>query len=108
MATDVRVRDRKTGVERNVKLKAYQLIPHRYEVLAFLDEAGNEVENPATKKSVVPVKKKEAAEPVAAEPKRSPGRPRMTEEQRAAKRQELDRMNAEAIEKVKENANKPV
>lgn len=35
------VRDKVTGVERTVTKKAYSIIPHRYQVLGEVDEAGN-------------------------------------------------------------------
>lgn len=100
MATIVRVKDNKTGIEREVTYKAYSLIPKRYTALAFLDPEGNEVENPALVPKVAKTVKKKAVEPVVVEIKRQPGRPKMTDEERAAKKLELARMNQEAIDKV--------
>jgi hypothetical protein len=104
MATTVRVRNNKTGLEREVSYKAFSLLPKLYTSLAFYDKDGNEVENPAlTPRSSGPIKKK-PAEVVVVEPqieKRSPGRPKMTDEERAAKKAELSRLNDQAIEKAK-------
>lgn len=110
MATQVRVKDRKTGLERVVGLKAYQLIPHRYIALAYLDEAGQQVDAPTVASKDV-ISKKKAVEPVGDDfglPKSIPqdpvkrGRPKMTEAEKAAKKQQLEGLNAEAIKKVQE------
>jgi hypothetical protein len=101
MATTVRVKDNKTGVEREVNYKAYALIPKRYTALAFLDKDGNEVENPSLRPKIAVAVKKKAVEPaVVSDIKRPPGRPKMTDEERAAKKLEFARMNQEAIDKV--------
>lgn len=113
-ATQVRVRDNVTSLERIVQIKAYKLIKKRYTPLAFLDKDGNEVENPESTPAPqrAPAKKK-VVEPAVSEfpQKRGPGRPKMTPEQIDAKRQEMARLNAESIEKVKKEAenknNKP-
>lgn len=102
MATTVRVKNNKTGLEREVAYKAYTLLPKLYTALAFLDKDGNEVENPALVPKVAKSEKKRPVEPAAVDPeKRPPGRPKMTDEERAAKKAELTRINEEAIEKAK-------
>lgn len=100
MATTVRVKNNKTGLERNVAYKAYTLLPKLYTALAFYDKDGNEVENPANAPKIAKTVKKKPVEPVVVETKRPPGRPKMTDEERAAKKAELARMNQEAIDKV--------
>lgn len=105
-ASQVRVRDNVTQVERTVQLKAYNLIKNRYTPLAFLDKDGNEVGTPGAEPSKKVSGKKKVVEPVANElpQKRGPGRPKMTPEQIAAKRQDMAKLNAEAIERVKKEA----
>lgn len=98
MATTVRVISKKTGFEREVSYKAYTLIPNSYKVLAFLDAEGNEVPDPKLTPKAATVKKK-PVEVVA--DKKPVGRPKMTDEERAAKKAELERLNQEAIEKAK-------
>lgn len=102
MATTVRVKNKKTGLDRDITYKSFSLLPKLYTALAFYDSEGNEVEDPRLTPKTSTVKKK-PVEAVVAE-KRPPGRPKMTDEERAAKKAELERLNKEAIEKAQ---NKP-
>lgn len=104
MGIKVRVKNKKTGIERTVEYKAYKLFPHIYTPLAFVDENGNEVPEPTGNSVVKTVKKNVPAPPVVNNVKRGPGRPAMTEEQKAAKRAELEAMNQAAIEKVRKES----
>jgi len=83
-----KVKDRRTGVLKTVMAKAYQLIPHRYDLLGYIDEDGNPVEvaapTPHVKKSLA-----RAVAPAAAKAKLT--------------REDLERMNAEAMERAKKN-----
>lgn len=92
--TYARVRDVKTQLERTVTVKAYQLIPKRYELLGYEDENGNQVDGPAAK--VVSVKKKEGADPVVSKEIK-----RMTPAEIEAKKAELKALNEAAFEKAR-------
>ena len=83
-----KVKDRRTGVLKTVMAKAYQLIPHRYDLLGYIDEDGNPVEVAAP----TPHVKKSPARAVA---------PAATKAKLT--REDLDRMNAEAMERAKKN-----
>ena len=106
MATTVRVKNNKTGLERDVAYKAFTLLPKLYTPLAFYDSDGNEVENPALTPPTAKSVKKKPVEAVAGEVKRPPGRPKMTDEEREAKKAELSRLNEEALEKAKNKSEK--
>lgn len=107
MATTVRVKNKKTGLERDVTLKAYRLFTKKYTALAFFDKEGNQVEDPALTPVVAKTVKKKPVELVEDKPEKRPqGRPRMTDEERAAKKLELTRLNEEAIERAKQKTAK--
>lgn len=92
----VKVRDRKTGNERTVTKKAYEIIPHRYDFLGYVDEDGNPIENGQAPqlKTVQKKTQEKSAEPVAA---KIEVRPILTKEDIEQKRAELNKMNDEAI-----------
>jgi hypothetical protein len=84
---EVMVRDRKTGIERSVTLKAYQILKKRY---VLLEEIPNS-------KTSVPLKRNEkVAQPVAVAEVKKP----QTPEEIQAKREELNAMNQAAIQKA--------
>jgi len=83
-----KVKDRRTGVLKTVMAKAYQLIPHRYDLLGYIDEDGNPVEVAAP----TPHVKKSPARAVA---------PAATKAKLT--REDLERMNAEAMERARKN-----
>jgi len=87
---------KKTGLERKVLPKAYELIKKSYTLLGYVDENGNPVDGPAAKEKPT-VQKKRVAEPVVSEP-----RQRMTPEEIEAKKAELRAMNEAAIQKVRD------
>lgn len=88
-----KVRDKKTQLDRTVTQKAYSMIPNRYILLGYQDEEGNEVSGPTA--VVQGEKKREVAK--AAEP--AP-----VEDKSGLTREDLDRMNQEAMEKAKQKA----
>jgi hypothetical protein len=88
------VRDVKTGVERTVQPKAYQLIPKRYTLLGWVNENMEPVEGPEVKKKTVTVQKK-SVEPAVSKPF-----VKMTPEELEAKKAELRVMNEKAIQKA--------
>jgi len=90
--TYARVRDKKTGLERQTTVKAYKLIPHRYTLLGYVDEDGNPVDGPEEQ----PVQKKRsvAAAPVAE-------RRQMSADEIEAKKAELKALNEAAFEKAR-------
>jgi hypothetical protein len=84
---EVRVRDKKTNLERIVTRKAYEILKKRY---VLLDEIPN---SPAS----VPLKRNEkVVQPVVVAEVKRP----QTEEEIQAKRAELNAMNQAAIEKA--------
>ena len=92
--TYARVKDKVNGNERRVTVKAYNLIQNRYQLLGYEDEEGNTVEGPqaavkAQKKSVAVVERVVSNPPV-----------KMTDEERAAKRAELQALNQSVIDKT--------
>lgn len=93
--TLAKVRDKKTGLERTVTPKAYSIIPHRYTLLGYVDKNGNEVGAPSNVDS--PVVTKSEKKKVVAPAEDKSGIPTVT-------REDLDRMNQEAIEKAKAKA----
>ena len=96
-----RVRDKKTGLERTTTPKAYSVIPHRYTLLGYVDESGNPVDAPTNVDNNVGEKvekKRSLAVERVVEDKSGllvPEKPRVT-------REDLDRMNAEAMQKAKD------
>lgn len=90
-----KVRDKRTGLERTTTPKAYSIIPNRYDLLGYEDEEGNPVDGPEVKT----VQKKRSPESVG-----SVARPVITQEERDAKRAELNAMNQEAMDRAKKNA----
>lgn len=93
----VKVRDRKTLVERTVTKKAYEIIPHRYDFLGYVDEDGNPIENGQAPQLKTVQKKTEAKSAVHAEAKIEV-RPVLTKEEIEHKRAEMDQMNQDAIQ----------
>lgn len=85
-STYVKVRDKKTGIEREITKKAYSILPKRYQLLG-------DVESPNSKTSAPNGKR--VAQPAGAEVKRP-----QTEEEIQAKRDELNAMNQAAIDKA--------
>jgi hypothetical protein len=84
-----RVRDKKTLKEGLVTPKAYSLIPNRYILLGYEDGEGNPVDGPSnTQRSVEKKRVKDVAPAVAKV------EPRLT-------REDLDRMNQEALDRAK-------
>lgn len=92
-----KVRDKKTNVERTVTPKAYSIIPHRYVLLGYQDEEGNPVNAPSNVDNIaVRTEKKRnlAVERVEDKSGLQEDAPKIT-------REDLDRMNEEAMEKAK-------
>jgi len=94
-----KVRDKKTQVERTVTPKAYSIIPNRYVLLGYEDENGNPVNGPANvdKNTAVRPEKKSATPAVVEDKSGLVEASKMT-------REDLDRMNQEAIEKARQKA----
>lgn len=88
---------KKTGVERKVLPKAYELIKKSYTLLGYVDENDDPVDGPAVKTKSVTAQKKRDVEPVVNKPRKQ-----MTPEEIEAKRAELRAMNEAAIQKVKD------
>jgi len=84
-----KVKDRRTGVLKTVMAKAYQLIPHRYDLLGYIDEDGNPVDGPTQTPFVVKKSPARAVAPAATKAKLT--------------REDLERMNAEAMDRAKKN-----
>lgn len=103
---DVKVRDRKTNLERTVTKKAYEIIPHRYDFLGYLDDNGNVIEGQAPQVRTIQKKTQEkSVEPVAA---KIEVRPVLTSDEIEQKRAEMDAMNQEAIQsRTKETVIQP-
>lgn len=95
----VKVRDRKTLVERTVTKKAYEIIPHRYDFLGYVDEDGNPIENGQAPQIKTVQKKTQEKSAVTAEAKIEV-RPVLTKEDIEQKRAEMDQMNKEAIQSL--------
>lgn len=93
----VKVRDRKTGNERTVTKKAYEIIPHRYDFLGYVDEDGNPIENGQAPQIKTVQKKTQEKSAVPAEAKIEV-RPVLTKEDIEQKRAEMDQMNQNAIQ----------
>lgn len=91
--TYARVKDKINGNERRVTVKAYNLIPGRYQLLGYEDEEGNPVEGQQV--AVKTQKKSAVVERVVNNPPA-----RMTDEERAAKKAEMQAMNQAAIDKA--------
>lgn len=90
-----KVRDKRTGLERKTTPKAYSIIPNRYDLLGYEDEKGNPVDGPEEKVKTVQKKRNpESVAPVA----------KLTQEERDAKRAELDAMNQQAIDRAQKAA----
>lgn len=87
---------KKTGLERKVTPKAYQLLKNQYTLLGYVDENGNQVDGPQEQVTAVRTQKKSVA-PVASEPRKQ-----MSAEEIEAKKAELQEMNRQAIQKAKE------
>ena len=91
-----KVRDKKTQLERTVTPKAYSIIPNRYVLLGYQDENGNPVDGPTSASNPVARREKKSVAPAEVEDKSGIVEPpRMT-------REDLDRMNQEAMEKAKQ------
>ena len=91
-----KVRDKKTQVERTVTPKAYSIIPNRYVLLGYQNEDGNPVDGPTAARNAVVTREKKSATPAEVEDKSGIVEPpRMT-------REDLDRMNQEAMEKAEQ------
>lgn len=88
---------KKTGLERKVLPKAYELIKKSYTLLGYVDENGDPVDGPVIQTRSATVQKKRVAEPVASEPRK-----KLTPEEIEAKKAELRQMNEAAIKKVKD------
>lgn len=93
----VKVRDKKTQNERTVTKKAYEIIPHRYEFLGYVDDDGNETSGDAP---VTRVQKKTEPKSVVAAVSKIEVRQPLTQAEIQEKRQELNAMNQEAIQKA--------
>jgi hypothetical protein len=85
-----RVRDKKTLKEGLVTPKAYSLIPNRYILLGYEDAEGNPVDGPSNPQRSVEKKRVKDVAPAVAK-----AEPRLT-------REDLDRMNQEALDRAKE------
>lgn len=92
--TFARVRDKISGTVADKTVKSYTLIKHRYELLAYVDEQGNEVEGPESS----PEPQKKRSEVV------RPAAPKLDQEQIAAKRAEMELLNQQAIEQAQSKA----
>lgn len=88
---------KKTGVERKVLPKAYELIKKSYTLLGYVDENDDPVDGPSVKTKSVTTQKKRVAEPAVSEPRKQ-----MTPEEIETKKAELTAMNEAAIQKVKD------
>lgn len=93
----VKVRDKKTQIERTVTKKAYEIIPHRYEFLGYVDDDGNETSGDAP---VTRVQKKTEPKSVAPAVSKIEVRLPLTQVEIQEKREELKAMNQEAIQKA--------
>lgn len=85
--------NRKTGLERkNVSVAAYELAKRKYDLKGYVDENGNPVDGPGPNGIAPPQKKREeAAAPVVVKPK-------LTAEEIAAKKAEIEAVNQKAID----------
>lgn len=97
MAIHAKVRDKKTGVERTTSPKAYSIIPHRYILLGYVDDDGNPVDGP-TNVDTQTVSRQEKKKVV------KDAEPAVVENKSGITREDLDRMNQEAIQKAKDKA----
>lgn len=95
-----KVRDKLRNIERTTTAKAYSLIPHRYELLGWLNDDGTPADSgPSSKELNLGVEKKRN---VVARPAE------VSIEHPAVTRADLDKMNQDAIDKAKKKAEENV
>lgn len=86
------VKNKKTGIERKVTVKSYQLFPGIYNLIGYVDEDGNSVAGHTVVTKAKTVQKKSVEHAVS--------RPKMTPEEIEEKKAELRAMNEAAIKKA--------